>query len=249
MRRIARRTLTPRIARFLRDKQAEANASGNPTAIWNRTRRTKNMRAVESTLQGMSGRRQRCMFCEDSRGTDIDHFWPKVPYPERTFVWENLLWVCAGCNRKKGPRFLLDDQGKPLLIDPTADNPWNHLYFDSHTGVIVARVDHVTGRRDPKGEHTTDPRVLPLNIEAVTDSRRRTYRCLCRAVRRFLDISSQGPPSGKAEVELLDEIRDHDDYGLAVWYFRGEGSQYSPFSDLRARHLDVWQSVQNAVAG
>jgi len=128
MRRITRRTLTTRVARFLRSRQAQVDGGGSAAALWNRARRSKAMQVVEETLRRMGGRRQRCMFCEDSRGTDIDHFWPKVPYPERTFVWENLLWVCAGCNRKKGPRFVLDDQGTPLLIDPTAEDPWNHLF-------------------------------------------------------------------------------------------------------------------------
>jgi len=189
------------------------------------------------------------MFCEDSRGTDIDHFWPKVPYPERTFVWENLLWVCAGCNRKKGTQFVINGEGKPRLIDPTADDPWDHLFFDSDTGMIVARVNSDTGEHDPKGKHTTDPRVLPLNIEAITDGRRRIYRSLCRAVRRYMDIAAQGEPKEQAEADLIDEIRDHDDFGLATWYFLRDGRRYSPFSELRQRHPTVWQNAQKEVAG
>ena len=249
MRRIVRNALTPRVTHFLCSKQRELNSGGDPTVVWNRARRTKAMRAVENVLQAMSRGRQRCMFCEDSRGTDIDHFWPKVPFPERTFVWDNLLWVCAGCNRKKGTRFLLDDDGKPLLIDPTADDPWDHLYFDADTGMIVACVHPDTGMNDPKGEHTTDPRVLPLNIEAITDSRRRTYRCLCRAVRRYLDVAARSASSDQAEAELLDEIRDHDDFGLASWYFLRDGGKYPPFSDLQLRHPTVWLKARKAVVG
>jgi hypothetical protein len=27
------------------------------------------------------------MYCLDSHATDIEHFWPKTPYPQRMFVW------------------------------------------------------------------------------------------------------------------------------------------------------------------
>jgi uncharacterized protein (TIGR02646 family) len=201
------------------------------------------MAKVADALVAMSGPRGRCMFCEDSRGTDIDHVWPMIPYRERTFLWPNMLWLCGGCNRKKGNRFDLDAAGAPLLIDPTAEDPWDYLFFEPDTGMIVARVDPQTGTSHPKGEYTTSPAVLPLNIEAVTDGRRRTYRCLCRAVRRFLDVAHNvGDPSA-AEVELLEEVRDHDDYGLLRWYFVKDGSQSSPFIELRRNHESAWRRI------
>jgi hypothetical protein len=95
-------------------------------AEWKNARRTQPLQAVHATLKRMMGERERCMYCRDSHGTDIDRFWPKTPYPERMFVWLNLLLCCAGCRRIKGDRFpVAGDQ--PLLVDPTAEDPWRHL--------------------------------------------------------------------------------------------------------------------------
>jgi uncharacterized protein (TIGR02646 family) len=186
MRRIHRESLPKRPTAFLRRKQTEVNRGSDPRAAWRQARKTKTMNLVAGTLARMSGKRQRCMFCGDSRGTDIDHFWPISPHKDRTFVWVNLLWVCAGCNRKKGDRFDLDDSGRPCLIDPTAEEPWDFLFYDSHTGILKAKYDPATGQPHPKGQYTTHPDILPLNIESLTEGRQRTTRNLRRAVSTFL---------------------------------------------------------------
>jgi hypothetical protein len=166
-----------------------------------------------------------------------------APYPHRTFVWGNLLWTCTGCNRQKGIRFDLDSAGRPLLINPTEDDPWDFLYFEPLTGIITARVCAGTGKPDLKGDYTADHDVLPLNIEPVTEGRRRTYRSLRRAVQRFLNLTIQHPPGSGAQTELVQEILDHDDYGLICWFFLKDGSNDPPFSELRAQHKDVWASI------
>ena len=245
MRRIHRTGLPKRALAYLKRRQTKVDQGQDAGTAWESARRTKTMRTVEHTLRAMSRGRQRCMFCEDSRGTDIDHFWPKSRYSNRTFVWENLLLACAGCNGKKGKRFDLGADGRPLLIDPTAEDPWDFLFFDPDTGIIVARFNLATGATDPKGEHTTDPQVLPLNIDPVTDGRQRIARSLRRAVGRFLGCA-EGDPA-EALDDLLAELRDHDDYGLLEWYFLRDGQDDSPFSDLRARHPTAWGKIAKTV--
>jgi uncharacterized protein (TIGR02646 family) len=242
MHRIKRIVLTESGRRYLARKQAEVDGGSDCRRTWENARKTKTMGKVAALLAKMSGRRQRCMFCEDSRGTQIDHFWSMAPYTTRAFVWENLLWICSGCNQTKGNRFDLDNNGEPLLIDPTAEDPWEFLFFDSDTGIITARFCADTGTSDPKGEYTTRDRVLPLNIDVVADGRRRTYRCLRRAVKSFLESHPTGDPA-KLQDKLFDEIRDHDDHGLVAWYFMKDGSSSPPFHDLRERHADVWQPI------
>jgi hypothetical protein len=172
-----------------------------------------------------------------------------VTYPSKTFVWHNLLWVCAGCNRVKGDRFDLDETGKPLLIDPASEDPWDFLFFEPRTGMITARIDSSTGLPDPKGQYTADLGVLPLNIEPVTEGRRRVYRSLRRAVQGFLERASGGVDSPDSWQSLLEEVRDHDEYGLVNWYFLRDGNEATPFSMLRGKHTKVWQFLVESLFG
>lgn len=78
---------------------------------------------------------KRCMYCEDSLGTDIEHFWPKATYPEKAFLWENYLLACSFCNsNEKRDQFPLDVQGAPLLINPIDDDPMKHLTLTPSVG-------------------------------------------------------------------------------------------------------------------
>ncbi|WP_018686164.1 HNH endonuclease [Actinokineospora enzanensis] len=72
--------------------------------------------------------RERCMYCGDNQGTDIDHFSPIALTPLLTFVWTNHLLACSVCNsHHKRDRFPRDKRGRPLLLDPTVDDPFDHL--------------------------------------------------------------------------------------------------------------------------
>jgi uncharacterized protein (TIGR02646 family) len=204
-------------------------------------------RDVFGTLRRMAGRRERCMYCEDSRGTDIEHFWPKSVYPERTFEWPNMLLSCAGCQRAKGDRFPLDDDGDPQLIDPTAEEPWDFLYYVAETGVVTPRYDPATGQEFPKGRCTIS--LLPLNHEAITEGRKRAARRLCRVVRDFLDVARQGfagTSRSQAARELGDAVRDNRDYGLARWFLPEEGSRQEPFRQLEADYPAIIEDLKSA---
>lgn len=78
------------------------------------------------------------MYCEDSLGTDIDHFYPKKRYPHRAFRWDNYLLACSHCNSNlKRERFPFINR-KPALLNPTADDPSEHLAFLPTSGEFVA---------------------------------------------------------------------------------------------------------------
>lgn len=53
---------------------------------------------VRAALESMARGAVRCMYCDDSRGTDIDHFEPLDSAPLRAFVWLNHLLACSFCN-------------------------------------------------------------------------------------------------------------------------------------------------------
>ncbi len=201
------------------------------------------MTQIVEVLRRMTGKRERCMYCEDSRGTDIEHFWPKEPYPEKSFKWVNLLWACAGCNRVKGARFPLDSSGEPLLIDPTATDPWDVLFYDSETDELTARWERETGKEHPRGLETLEV-LSTLRYQAIAEGRGRTRRNLQRAVRAFLGAHSE--PA--AEAELRESVADNDDYGLTSWFFLRDGQREAPFADLCRGHPEVWSRVRRDIA-
>ena len=238
MHRLYRKDLPSVAAKFLRRNQAAVDAGSSPRPTWEKARKAQRMKDVVGALLAMVGRRGRCMYCEDSRGTDIDHFWPLVLFKERTFVWENLLWSCSDCNRHKATRFRVGPWGGPMLLDPTADDPWDFLYYNPHTGGITAR--YRGDMEDPRGKETLEA-IPALGNEAVMDGRRRTSRNLVRAVRAFLDQAAIDRPT--ARLDLADAIRDNDAYGLVIWYFRRDGREEAPFRELRLSHPDVWEEI------
>jgi uncharacterized protein (TIGR02646 family) len=207
-------------------------------AEWKHARQTPSLKAVLATLQRMMGERQRCVYCLDSHGTDIDHFWPKQTFPNRMFVWPNLLLSCAECGRFKGDSFPLS-KGQPLLIDPTAEDPWLHLDFDPLTGNIVARFNPDRGNYSEKGTKTVE--VLHLDRrEALAAGHQKTLRQLSRVVREAL---SQPSPSVDP---LIVSLREADDHGLLNWCFLGTGQNEPPFRDLRERHAPIWAQCVTA---
>ncbi|MDM8004877.1 MAG: hypothetical protein QUV05_01820 [Phycisphaerae bacterium] len=119
------------------------------------------------------------------------------------------------------------------------------MFYDAHTGNVTARIDRQSGKPDAKGSATTDPGILPLNTDPITEGRQRTDRNLRRAVRAFL--CGVGPESAEVrpevKQELLAAVRDNDGYGLTSWYFEKDGKKESPFSDLRAGYPRIWEEI------
>ena len=54
--------------------------------------------------------------------SEVDHFRPRSHFPELTFTWENLIYVCRQCNQAKGSQFpgkepLDGTSAQALLVD------------------------------------------------------------------------------------------------------------------------------------
>jgi uncharacterized protein (TIGR02646 family) len=238
MLRVARRVLPESTANELASLQQAADAallSGSKpvNAFWAKHRDKPAISEALAVLRAMAGDRERCMYCLDSHGTDIEHFWPKTPYPEKLFVWKNLLLGCTECGRYKGTRFPLDTKGAPLLVDPSADDPWEHLDFDPSTGIVSARFDRSTNGYCPRGQKTTE--VLHLDRrEALAVGHKKTFRRLAKVVEEFLTRASHD-----AE-DLLGSLREVDEHGLLPWCFSPRGGEEAPFSELRSRLPEIF---------
>lgn len=242
MRGILRIELQADTAEGLRRLQAEtdrlsAAGSLNPNNHWGRHRPTSLILTVIATLRQMAGERQRCMYCVDSLGADIEHFWPKTPHPHRMYVWENLLLVCTDCGRKKGAQFPLTVQGEPLLIDPSSEDPWAFLDFDPDTGNLIARYLLSAEAFSDKGETTVS--VLHLDKrEGVSAGYRKTYRRLCQLV---TDWTNQ-----HLAENYLDQLREADDHGLLGWFLHGSGQNELAFSRFRGLYPEAWAVCQRS---
>ena len=241
MRRLTRPPLPARTSAFLARCQARADNAQEQGTLdiereWRNARQRKALTGVLDTLRTMSGPHWRCMYCTDSHGCDIKHFPPKKPYPTHAFHWLNLLLCCTTCNRKKGDQFPTLE-GAPLLIDPTVDDPWEHLDFEPESGLIKARYDAQSDQRSPKGLETV--RLLALDRREVTIGHSKTFRRLKRTVERALDAGGSAPA-------LIAELLEEDDHGLLPWCFGEIGRTVEPFSDLRLQQPDTWMACEAA---
>lgn len=245
MRRYHRPRLESGLQDFLTHRQKEV-AQGQPegdSRLWKSARQTRDMRAIAGELAAMTGPRERCMYCEDSRGTDIEHYWPKARYRERIFQWANMLLICAGCNRSKGDRLPLGEDGQPLVIEPTSEQPWDHLFYDSRTGELAPRWDPDSGQPSVKGDQTLEC-LSTLRHQAVVEGRARTRRNLARAVRTFLNHSGTRSVADASLAELREALVDNVEYGLVSWYFERDGQSERPFATLRDEHPETWAQLQ-----
>ena len=59
----------------------------------------------------------------------------------------------------------LSDDGLPLLVDPSIENPWDYLDFDPDTGNIISRYIADLDIPSEKGEHTVQ--ILQLTAAKV----------------------------------------------------------------------------------
>ncbi|MFD9193603.1 HNH endonuclease [Streptomyces phaeochromogenes] len=129
---------------------------------------------MKALLESMAHGAVRCMYCDDSRGTDIDHFQPLAVAPLRTFVWDNHLLACSFCNSNvKRDAYPVDTDGVCLLVDPTVEDPAEHLFLMLRSGVY--------GHRTAKGEHTI--RVFGLNRADLVAGRKDAFCLACSNLR------------------------------------------------------------------
>ena len=242
MQRVERVALAQETGRALQLLQDEANTQREQTAFdpvthWKGRRASRHILAVSAALKRMAGPRQRCMYCVDSGGSDIEHFWPKSPYCDRMYIWENLLIACTECGRFKGNQFPRAEDGTPLLIDPTAEDPWDSLDFDPVTGNLNARYLLTTEAYSPQGEATA--KVLHLDRrEGMSAGYRKTYRRLCKLVTDWTDQH--------IAVDYLEQLREADDHGLLGWFLHGSGRNESGFSRFRELYPDAWTVCQQS---
>lgn len=134
---------------------------------------------------------RRCMYCEDSEGSGIEHFAPKESHPEKTYAWTNLLWVCAACNNAKNTAW------DPALLDPTHDDPLDHIHLRFGTGELQPAPG------SPRGAVT----LRVLRSVLGTQTRAKGRRNAATRLREFLRLYEEHLAAGRhAEAQELRAI-------------------------------------------
>jgi hypothetical protein len=151
-------------------------------ALWEKSgTRTQVYRPLKRILQQMALGLEQCMYCGADFGTDVDHFDPIARSPLRAFDWVNHLLACATCNSNhKRDRFPTDADGWPLLIDPTTEDPFEHMTLSLSTDVYYPLSD--------KGIATID--VCGLNRRQLMDGRRRARNVVAFCLREWAATDS-----------------------------------------------------------
>jgi uncharacterized protein (TIGR02646 family) len=166
----------------------------------------------------------KCAYCESKINVvtygAIEHFFPKSLYVDRTFDWDNLLLSCDRCNdaNHKGTQFPVDQDGQPLLINPTdgVTDPDRHLEF---AWDLVAGLASVYGR-DERGETV----VAIFDLNGVR-GRQELIHHRSRYLKKLLTLLRFARSGDREAIFLLQEACE-------------ASSEYSAFAQIHIRpHL------------
>ena len=218
----------------LREETEGIEAAPDPKAMaakrYANARRTEWFRPVVSTLEEMAGPGGRCMLCSGSEASDVEHFRPKAVFPEQAMTWENYLWACTICNRKKGSRFPPITESGGQLINPIDEDPWDFFFIDEY-GLMTPRYHPESATFDERATSTRD--ILDLDRDALRDSRASRYEALSADVRELLDAYRAGR---KTETDVQVEIRtlasQPFQLDVADFFLRGPGRAQPPFREF-----------------
>lgn len=203
MRPLVRPALSANAQGYLEDctsRIAAADAADKVAAAksqWKQAKKTAHFGEIREVMAGMARGRVRCMYCEDNQGTDIDHFEPIDRNPDKAYTWSNYLLACSYCNSNlKREKFPVDDQGAPLLIDPSADDPFEHLelMIQSAKYGAVSRM----------GLETIE--VFGLNIRPnLVKGRRAALVSAFELICKYAELRAAGSASAERKADLLVE--------------------------------------------
>ena len=171
------------------EKRIKAEASFSSRNI----KENKTFEAVKIELKKISPGIERCIYCEDSQCSQVEHFYPKSLYPQFCFDWSNYFYACSVCNVSKNNKFAVfrhdngafykanpentkqpvvePPAGDSVLIHPRIDDPLDFCKLDLETFkfAIIAQ----QGTKDYQRADYTFNTVLRLNDQRESLRRNR----------------------------------------------------------------------------
>lgn len=156
------------------------------------SRSNATFRAVRERLSDMCAGAQRCAYCEDSVGDEVEHIKPKDLYPEDVFRWPNYVYACGPCNGGKNNKFAVmtgagrvdvtrargapvtpPTPGEPAFINPRADDPLDFLTMDLLGTFLVLPRDGLPDAAADRADFTIE--TLNLNRDLLLEARSNAF--------------------------------------------------------------------------
>jgi uncharacterized protein (TIGR02646 family) len=191
--------LDERTRKYLAKRQEKASVyerrSKEIGKAWKNFLRTDAKMKVAVALDGCTY--AKCSYCEQVAAKDIEHFYPKSDFPRQMFKWTNFLRGCKNCNNAKRDQFPMNDT-RPLLIDPSREEPLDFFRWDFVTGRMVPNPN------DPFQSCAVATRdMFDIDQEPLCDERRLKLKMVLYLLRQVLD---EDPVSAETKARLKDEL-------------------------------------------
>ncbi len=151
-------------------------------------RSNRTFRRVRESLTRVCSGAQRCVYCEDSVGDEVEHIQPKDLYPCLVFVWTNYVYACGHCNGGKSNKFavisgnrLVDvtrlrggpvvppKPGAPAFLNPRVEDPLRFLDLDLEDTFMVLARDGLPNIDRERTDFTIE--TLKLNRDVLLQAR------------------------------------------------------------------------------
>jgi uncharacterized protein (TIGR02646 family) len=165
---------------------------------------------IKVVLDSMCSGSRRCMYCEDSAADEVEHIHPKDLYPERTFDWENYLYICGPCNTGKNNKFSVFDSlgqavsitrspkspvippisGEAIFINPRSEDAMRFLVLDLLGTFQFVPHPGIDSKDRLRAEFTRD--VLSLNRDVLIESRREAYGSYIARLEQYISHKKDG---------------------------------------------------------
>ena len=175
---------------------------------------------VRKQLTIMCTGAQRCVYCTDSVGDEIEHVKPKDLYPEEVFRWPNYVYACGICNGRKSNKFSVINRnkivdvtrprgspikppisGEPVFVNPRLEDPLDYMMMDLiGTFWLLPRMG-IGQLGTKRAEFTIE--TLDLNRELLLHARRDAFQGF---LSRLSDYGTKRN-NGASNIEL-DRLRD-----------------------------------------
>ena len=189
--------LDPVATENLRRYQERVDAAGSyesrvvrAKGLFSQYNRSSNatFRRVRESLTRMCSGAQRCVYCEDSVGDEVEHIQPKDLYPCLVFVWINYVYACGRCNggksnkfavvannrlvdvtRRRGADIVAPIPGTPAFLNPRIEDPLDFLDLDLDGTFFVLARDELGDIDRERTEFTIE--TLNLNRDVLLQAR------------------------------------------------------------------------------